>query len=260
MLLIKAKSCLFLFSACLVRMSVGLEKNIVLIRHGCTHMNEYLGKHISFGAPHFTDVFEDTNERDTYYRDSPLSPRGVQQAQELSKRAGLKLMNECDLVVTSPLTRALQTTEIGFGNHIPPDTPIIALPQAAERLYLISDQGKPRHQLQKAFPRVDFETAFENHDTDQWWFTPNHPHNYVEWRPTGRGQKYACPGEPQQDFDNRMQSLIKWLNSRQERTIALVCHWGVIDWMLDMDFDNCQWRKVPFSVLLEKTARTRTSL
>lgn len=223
----------------------------MFIRHGCTHMNEYLGRHIAFGAPHFTDVFENQKERDEYYRDSPLSPRGVRQAQELSKRDGSTIMEQCDLVVTSPLTRALQTVEIGLGKHLHSDMPVIAIPQAAERLYLISDQGKPRHELQKAFPRVDFNTAFAEDQINQWWFTPNN-HSYVEWRPTGDGQKYACSGEPQEDFDNRMQSLMAWLDSRDEQSIALVCHWGVIDWMLDEDFDNCQWKRVPFQVLLEK--------
>lgn len=249
------RSLLLLFTFHL-RLAAGLEKSIVLIRHGCTYMNEYLGRHIAFGAPHFTDVFENHKERDEYYRDSPLSPRGIRQAKELSQRSGSVIMNECDLVVTSPLTRALQTMEIGLGKHIGPDTPIIALPQAAERLYLISDQGKSRHELQKAFSRVDFHSAFADHATDQWWFTPPTDKTYVEWRPTGRGQKYACPGEPQEDFENRMQSLITWLDSREERNIALVCHWGVIEWMLDMDFDNCQWEKVPFQVLLQKTTRT----
>lgn len=242
---------LLILFAFLLRFGAGLEKNILLIRHGCTHMNEYLGNHISFGAPHFTDVFENHKERDEYYRDSPLSPRGVQQAKELSQRAGSTIMNECDLVVTSPLTRALQTMEIGLGKHIGTDTAIIAVPQAAERLYLISDQGKSRLELQKAFPRVDFHTAFADHAMDQWWFQPSE--NHVEWRPTGRGQKYACPGEPQKDFENRMQSLIAWLDAREERTIALICHWGVIEFMLDMDFDNCQWKKVPFEVLLKKS-------
>ena len=243
---------------CILPVTAGLEKNIVFIRHGCTHMNEYLGRHISFGAPHFTDVFENQQERDEYYRDSPLSPRGVRQARELSQRSGSSIMGECDLVVTSPLTRALQTTEIGLGKHIRPDTPIIALPQAAERLYLISDQGKPRHELQKAFPRVDFHSAFADRDKHKWWFAPSTEKAYIEWRPTGRGQKYACPGEPPEDFEDRMHALIAWLDARDERNIALVCHHGVIKWMLDMDFDNCQWKKVPFQVLLQKTTSSRT--
>jgi predicted lipid-binding transport protein (Tim44 family) len=34
------------------------EKKIVFLRHGCTYMNEHLGRSHSFGAPNFSDVFE----------------------------------------------------------------------------------------------------------------------------------------------------------------------------------------------------------
>jgi broad specificity phosphatase PhoE len=38
--------------------------------------------------------------------------------------------------------------------------------------------------------------------------------------------------------------LYEWLRERPERKVAVVCHWGVIKWMLGADFGNCQWREV----------------
>lgn len=224
------------------------EKKIVFLRHGCTYMNEHLGKGPSFGAPNFSDVFE--AEELHKYRDSPLSETGIRQAEQLQKSRP-EFVQDLDLVVTSPLTRALQTFELGVKDHLQDHVPIIALPHAAERLYLISDQGRPVQELQKQFSYVDFKTGFEADGVaggggDSWWYQHQRDDMYAEWRPTGQGQCYACPGEPDHAFDERMLRLLKWLEDRPESKIAVVCHWGVIDWMLDTDFDNCQWGEVSF--------------
>jgi broad specificity phosphatase PhoE len=223
-------------------------------------MNEHLGRSHSFGAPNFSDVFE--AEEMHKYRDSPLSARGIQQAQQLQKSRP-EFVQDLDLVVTSPLTRALQTFELGVKDHVQDHVPIIALPHAAERLYLISDQGRPVPELQKQFPYVDFETGFETDnavggsDGDSWWYQHQRDVRYAEWRPTGKGQRYACPGEPDHAFEERMLRLLKWLEDRPESKIAVVCHWGVIDWMLDVDFDNCQWREVSFDKIQPPSLQAR---
>lgn len=247
------------------------SKVITFIRHGCTYMNEYLGGADGgrrFGSPHFTDVFVDPSRRSKYH-DTPLSPHGRQQAQALAAGCGsAAFIQHCQLVVTSPLTRALQTWDIGLQPHFLNcevsannynAVSVIALPEAAERLYLISDVGRSVTELKAEFPHVDFETGFpvvdppqdSQQQQQQWWWHPTSGggggnNNYVEWRPIGRGQRYACLGEPATDFHQRMGRLYAWLQDRPETSIAVVCHHGVIDWMLDMDFDNCQYHQVPF--------------
>ena len=241
----------------------GTNKRVVFIRHGCTHMNEYLST-CPWGSPGFTDIFP--QHRIHLYRDSPLSPRGVRQAQALAKSLGELGMgheiNELDLIIVSPLTRALQTLEIGLLPHIfsgnyetdqRPKVPIVALPHAAERLYLISDVGKPRQELHEQYGHfVDF--SFEE---EEWWFMHDKTvESYVEWRPNGR---YACRGEPDRMFDSRMTRLYKWIEDRPESTIAVICHWGVIEWMLDEDFHNCEMRVVPFDEIKPKSMTVSTT-
>lgn len=242
------------------------DKNIVFIRHGCTHMNEYLSSN-KFGSPGFTDIFEN----DDLYRDSPLSPRGVRQAQTLATRLADSscpeygnLLNELDLIVTSPLTRAIQTLEIGLLPHVKneengrPAVPVVALPHAAERLYLISDVGKSRQELHDKYGHiVDFH--HDGFHDEKWWFQHNGSTNYVEWRPNSSEQRYACPGEPDEQFGSRMTRLFQWLNDRPESTIAVICHWGVLDWFLDADFDNCEMRKVPLRDLAIKVETMATA-
>jgi broad specificity phosphatase PhoE len=240
-------------------------KHIIFIRHGCTYMNEYLGKPgKAFGSPFFTDVFSESDQ-ERYYRDSRLSLLGQTQVTEIAKSSTPAFLHEVDLFVCSPLTRALETFDLAFRPHlltINKDLPVVALPFAAERLYLISDVGRPVSALKAEFPYVDFEQEMENVGDSVWWYDPNIRSQtastvddtdtlysipvYKEWRPTGFGQRYACPGEPADEFHTRMVALYDWLKQCPASNIAVVCHHGVIDWMLDVDFRNCEWRKVKF--------------
>ncbi|EJK54789.1 hypothetical protein THAOC_25554, partial [Thalassiosira oceanica] len=241
-------------------------KRIVLIRHGCTYMNEYLSqKGCRWGDAGFTDQFEEP-ERTEMYQDSRLSPLGVWQAGELRERLrDDPIVHEIDLVVCSPLTRALKTMDIalypflGIGNGKEgggsPGPPILALPEASERVYLISDIGRTSAVLKQEFPYVDFDmcravrspSCEGAEDDEAWWWQPSSSlSSYVEWRPSDAGQSYACPGEPQFDFERRMKGLYSFLHSREEQTIALVCHWGVVDWLIGKDFDNCEMRVLDF--------------
>lgn len=214
------------------------EKRIVFIRHGCTYMNEHLATPgCGWGDPNFSDVFPDEHEREMKYRDSPLSPKGVEQAKTLAKQLGdlvngepeahlelslsfeeRNILKELDLVVVSPLTRAIQTFEIGLWPHIqsrctnPSELSVVAHPFAAERVYLISDHGKKHPMLQDAYGHlVDFEIGFQHMEDKEaaWWFslddknivfdsksgTSYEHEDYEEWRPVGEGQTYACAGK-----------------------------------------------------------------
>jgi broad specificity phosphatase PhoE len=249
-----------------------VSKRIVFIRHGRTYMNDFING-INFGTPGFTDVFPDTPENNFKYLDSPLGPTGLNQVKALNEMLRALKENESgapkalslsdeesgfledlDLVVTSPLTRALQTMEMGLYEHIQSrEVPVVAVPQAAERIYLVSDHGKTRTELKGQYGFVDFDSGFhpDHGKDDLWHFVPTEEDakNYAEWRPHGEGQVYSCLGEPQHDFDRRMSELYFWLESREESTIAVVCHAGVIDWMLQEIFENCELRVVCFENL-----------
>jgi len=250
-------------------------KQIIFIRHGCTNMNEYLSQEgCRWGDSNFTDVFSD--DQMDFYRDTTLSSLGVKQAELLCKTLSSEnwrtVLENVELVVVSPLTRALQTLEIGFAplisravlnnkslkqkdevdsssSKLSSEVSFLAHPLAAERCYLVSDLGSETTKLSKNFPFVDFSSEFEG-KVDMWWFSPDEEtSNYNEWRPSGQGQIYACPGEPDIIFNNRMVKLYDWLDSRPEQTISLVCHWGVLQWFTGRDFQNCEVEKIHFDEL-----------
>jgi len=287
------------------------EKRLILIRHGRTHMNEYLATPGSqWGAPQFTDIFHDkadanyastSNKQQEsirhLYQDSPLSNVGKVQAKNLHDLLkdgdGKDIVKDVELVAVSPLWRTMQTAEIGVLPHfleesqvsnedpvISTSVPFVALPLATERVYLISDIGKSVQKLNQRFQFADFNAEFDGFHGEEWWFTVKedhteeheetlsaiHPFNYMhrqdykEWRPIGDGQKYACLGEPDDAFHARMHALYKWIELRNESVICLVCHFGVLEWLVGEEFDNCEVRDVPFekikSHVLEKHAST----
>ena len=225
-------------------------------------MNEYLGRNRPFGAG-FSDVFSDPKDRDVYH-DTQLSPLGIRQAKAL-QFSQPSFCKNVDLVVTSPLRRALQTIDLGLRSQLAEDTRIIAHPAAAERLYFVSDLGSPVDKLRKESPWCDFSThlnsADEGSDSIWWWQHSDEKDGpYQEWRPTGKGQRYACKSEPQTAYDARMSRLYEFLGSLPDQRIAVVCHHGVIEWMLDMDFDNCQYRTVEWNKIQPNKISKKDSL
>ena len=265
------------------------NKSIVFIRHGCTFMNEYLGRGNEFGSPNFSDVFATAEDLEKF-RDSKLSPLGVNQAKALARRLTKKVDSlgriipswsfpgmgtkeneisfdprDLDLIVVSPLTRALQTFDIGLKPALVDYKPkVIAQPLASERVYLISDQGRHRSDLERDWGHdVCFESCFRlnnNKLIEEWWFglddqrsrmpatrTGITSKTYQEWRPSSQNQRYACPAEDEMSFEKRMRKFYHWLEERPEATIAVVCHWGVIDWFLGRDFHNCEVGVIPFN-------------
>jgi broad specificity phosphatase PhoE len=111
-------------------------------------------------------------------------------------------------------------------------------------------------------------TNSEAGESPPWWYTGNNIHpspatvtdksnnqsqrllpeqqqqqddSLEEWRPHGQGQYYACPGEPQHIFEQRMGQLVEWLRQRPEQCIVLVTHWGVLHYLAadEPDVENC---------------------
>ena len=79
-------------------------KTLLLVRHGITEMNVYLGTS-GYGTPGFVDPGK---------WDTRLTPDGEAQAKKL--RTVLQ-DEQIDLLVSSPLTRALLTADLALGDE-----------------------------------------------------------------------------------------------------------------------------------------------
>ena len=249
------------------------NKTLILVRHGMSTANEFMDQPGNrWGDATFKD--------DANLIDASLSAKGVTQAEELCKRlkeSSLLLDNDDSddslLVVTSPLTRCIETMTIGVLPNLPSlsndnqhqkgeqqTKKILVQPLATERIYTASDTGRPVEILKNEYTHLDFDTCFEESGIDKqlWWYSHDNTNNkrnkesYKEWRPHEEGQYYAVPGEPLDVFNKRMIQLFEWIKSREEEKIILVCHWGVIRWLTGEDVKNCHVKEIMFDRLIVK--------
>ncbi|GMI26818.1 hypothetical protein TeGR_g13208 [Tetraparma gracilis] len=218
-------------------------KTVTMIRHGRSLANEYLSS-LDWGAPGFQDA--------SHLRDSPLSPFGVKQAEALSDRLRAAFPDPpSTAVLVSPLTRTLSTMELALAGGAFPGAARVATPELAERVYMSADLGTPASELRGRHPGVEFGGE------EEWWWRPGE--GYEEWRPSGGGQRYACEGEVEGDFLERMGRLVERIGEREEEHVVLVSSWGVLRELTGRDdIGNCEViGNVPFEEIRERVMRKR---
>lgn len=218
------------------------KKIIHLVRHGVTHMNEYLSKN-PYGSRGFRDPLD---------FDTKLTSRGVEQARSLSRRTAEILNSSSNsssfAVVVSPLTRALQTATLAFPSLVDESlrssskeakaTTMISLALARERVWLSSDVGRPRSSLSREFPHVCF--ADLPPCDSPWW------HGGAE---AAAGEKVEL--EPVGSFRRRVALLRGALLSFEEEEVFFVSHAGVLEALTGgRFFHNCELVSVTGEELL----------
>ncbi len=131
--------------------------------------------------------------------DSPLTPRGVAQAEAIAKRlAGVKF----DAIISSDLTRAVRTGDIIAGQHA--GTPRLIDAELRERAFGMLS-GYTRAEAVAKFP--DVEQGYLSHDPD-----------------------YRIPeGESLRDLYERVAKAFNaWADKYPDGTLCLVTHGGAL--------------------------------
>jgi len=174
-----------------------VSKQLYLIRHG-ESMHNFFARQ--------------TPGKDPYYWDATLSEVGREQVQGLRDRV---VSLDVDIIIVSPLTRAILTCLGAFGNR---SVPIMVNPMCREKLENACDVGTPKDQIVKQFPQIDW-TLLEN---DVWWYVPDHiaatVDNYKDMFTSSRWR------EPETVVSNRVSMFKSWLLKRKECKIAVVAH------------------------------------
>lgn len=165
-------------------------------------------------------------EKDPIMVDAELSEKGVNQAKTLETK--VKAI-EIDLVICSPLQRAIQTMQLCLGNR---KIPIICTPLIREKCDRPADTGTPLKELQQKYPHFQYL----HFDRELWWTT----------------DKYLT------DFKESNESVLarsdifkKFLNQRPEKNILIVTHGNFIRTFLNQKImkTNCHISYVPFEKL-----------
>ncbi|KQP61713.1 histidine phosphatase family protein [Methylobacterium sp. Leaf108] len=178
-------------------------QRIVCIRHGES----------TFNAAHRA------TGRDPGHIDAPLTTRGLSQV--AAARRALRDV-PFEVVVTSPLTRAIQTTVGLFAEH--PARPEILVEVLHRECQESScDVGRAASLIAAEFPDIRVD-----HLPETWWYAEGEPH------PSG------FHIEPRTVFDARVAAFRDWLAARPERTIAVVGHGTFFFHLTGVWLDNCE--------------------
>lgn len=133
--------------------------------------------------------------------DSPLTELGKEQCHD--RRPEAALLNP-QLVVVSPLLRAIQTAKITFGNHDRSDIPWVAHEGCREELgVLVCNKRRPLSQIQADYPDLQFHGDISEADT--------------LWDPDQRESGTS-------KSDRIYQFLVDFVAQRPEQELAVVGH------------------------------------
>jgi glucosyl-3-phosphoglycerate phosphatase len=177
-----------------------MVQDVYLIRHGQSTFNA------AFAA----------NGVDPMHFDARVSEKGAGQIVR-ARQAALDL--GVDLVVASPLTRALQTA-IGLFDGAP--VPIMVSSIHVERLEHSCDVGRAPAELSDEFPSLDFD-----HLADSWWHL-------------GENGEGDFTVEPEPVLMDRVAAFSQWIAARPEPAVAVVGHGEFFQRLTGRYMENCE--------------------
>jgi len=135
-------------------------------------------------------------------QDSPLTHKGRQEAAHQRTKASVL---KPELVVVSPLHRAVQTALISFADHYHDGVPFLAHEGCREQLGLLTcNKALPISQTMADFPQIDFGLVTAGEEDSLW-----KPHRREE---------------PVDEANRAYEFLTEFLMKRQENELAVVCH------------------------------------
>lgn len=171
---------------------------------------------VRHGQSTFNSAFEATGV-DPLLFDAPLSNVGFEQLR--NARLQLAALPKPDVILSSPLTRAVQTT-LGLFGDTGVQIDISALHR--ERLENSCDVGRSPNKLAAEFPNLRFD-----HLEDPWWHD-------------GLKDDRGVSLEPQDDFYDRVSRFSAWARSVHGKTIAVVGHCTFFGALTGHQFENCE--------------------
>ncbi|CAG8961067.1 hypothetical protein HYFRA_00002609 [Hymenoscyphus fraxineus] len=163
-------------------------------------------------------------------KDPPLTRKGLEiECHDLSQHLEkhVPLIQQVELIVTSPLKRTLQTTEAALDFLIKRGIPVIPLAELQETTENPIDIGSPLAELKQAWPHYDWSKI-----------DPIFP------------SKEGIYKFSQDTLLQRGAMARKWLANRHEKVIAVVSHAS----FLRIGLGNCKFANADFRIFeLEET-------
>jgi len=169
---------------------------------------------IRHGESEFNAVHSD-GDKDPLIFDAPLTDKGRRQAQAAKSQIAELGIKQ---VITSPLTRAIQTALCIFDDI----APITVTEKHRELLIHSCDVGRPPSDLQRDFPTLSF-----THLPMRWWHQ-------------GPENENGVAVEPEDVFLQRIAAFERSLAQIEERPLAIVGHGNVFKAIIGRTMQNCE--------------------
>jgi broad specificity phosphatase PhoE len=171
------------------------------------------GDYATWKRIHIVRHAEGTHNVDQDYKDmaKQLDALQLQAASHLSQ-----VLDRTELVVTSPLTRCLQTAMLSFPTLTDnPKIPFVALEAIRETVNYACDRRRPISELEPHFQdRVNFDEIL--HDHDELWeqYERRLGSNYIQQRESGELHRVA----------DRAREFFTWVRARPEQELIVCTH------------------------------------
>ena len=168
------------------------------------------------------------------YADAPLTELGCQQAQDAARLVA-SWSARPTLIVSSPLTRAIQTAALVFEAQIAAGTARLIIRPELREFWSdnIENSGRPLPELRQC-PRLRclpqwaaVEGALSDEVNGDWASQWNHSWANTERHPRGWREHCADP--------DRLRAFGEWLASQHDRYVAIVSHIGTINNILNRE-------------------------
>lgn len=169
--------------------------------------------------------------------DNPLTEEGEKQCEEAHKEWGDKIFSKADLIVVSPMTRALQTGYIISGKK--GDLNWTVTPMCSEKLSgATCDEGRPKTELVKNLPWMSAWKGVAELD-EEWWTAKRPPE------------------------EERVTEFLKFLEEQKEEKIVVVSHGAFLQYIVGYHLPNANHHIMPvteFKGITDRLARSSFNL
>lgn len=149
--------------------------------------------------------------------DAPLTELGFSQARDLKKQIQRLGVSR---VITSPLTRAIQTAVTAFDTM----APIEVQHGHHELLSFSGDVGRHPSDLKSDFPQLEFD-----HIPHKWWY---HQSDQID--------ENRIIIEPSDLFQSRVKAFAAKLDDMVDGSVAVIGHGNVFKEIIGFMMENCQ--------------------
>lgn len=166
--------------------------------------------------------------------DNPLTPRGREQASTTLRACLRAIVSDAgggafDAVVTSPMTRAIETCLYSIDGTLAPGVVPRVEPLCTERGSSVCDRGSRRSTLQARFPRLNFDTLGT---AELWW-----DDDEERYGPNSNECDYVQHGRI---VSARALALAEWLDNLAAKRVVVFGHAGIFRALLCWHFRNCE--------------------